>query len=471
MQVSSAAGYRRRQILKSGGAVTSAVGGNKFGPIAAAASSSAEAVTRRNRFATPMQRHIASLAVFILGLAPFGSGSAVRQQERDPSPLVTLKGNVLCNRARDTKPWFWDPKDGDHTPIMYAVEGTPAIAEQVRTIMASYPDRGLDVDDALKIQDQFTRHLVYFIAPGPIAHEIHKSVEAGSGLLALTGTIQNKDGKNWITVARYEPANVNYPARMLARDRPFLPAGQEPLVLEIGNKLALQCILLPAGRFLQGSPFYQRRCQDEYPHEVVLTRPFYMSEIPVTQEIFEAVMGKNNPAWSKGPKCPVEQVPIAGIREFCRILSQKNRVTVRLPTDAEWEYAARVGTSNPCFTEKYRDQISEAGSRPTTAPVKSKNANAWGLYDMLCGGWHVTNDYKADNVRVKQVDPKGPARNDSQVHGDATGRLHKTRGGWHYDHMRPNMHGAATDIGTLWESGSEIFRVVVEVGTTGRAGR
>ena len=85
-------------------------------------------------------------------------------------------------------------------------------------------------------------------------------------------------------------------------------------------------------------------------------------------------------------------------------------MTVRLPTDAEWEYAARVGTSNPCFTEKYKDQISEAGSRPTTAPVRSKKPNAWGLYDMLCGGWHVTNDYKADNVRVKQVDPKGPAR-------------------------------------------------------------
>jgi len=175
------------------------------------------------------------------------------------------------------------------------------------------------------------------------------------------------------------------------------------------------------------------------------------------------VMGRN-PSLSKSGRFPVERATFADILEFCRILSQKNGVTVRLPTDAEWEYAARAGTSNPCFTEKYRDQISETGSRPNTTPVRSRMPNAWGLYDMLCGGWHVTNDYKADNVRVREVDPKGPAATDKQVHRDASGRLHKTRGGWHYDHMRPSLHGAAGENGTIWEGGSPIFRVVVEAG-------
>ena len=98
-------------------------------------------------------------------------------------------------------------------------------------------------------------------------------------------------------------------------------------------------------------------------------------------------------------------------------------MTVRLPTDAEWEYAARVGTSDPCFSEKYTDQISETGGRPHKTPVQSKQPNAWGLYDMLCGGWHVTGDFKADNVRVRQVDPHGPDEKDSRVHGDASGQL------------------------------------------------
>jgi hypothetical protein len=401
------------------------------------------------------------LTVIIPALSLLDTRTSAHDDKQAADTVVTIRGNVLCNRATDTKDWFWDPKDGDHTPVIYAMEGTSAIAKLVQTIMASYPDRGLDVEDALTIQEQFTRQLKYFIVAGPIADKIHKEVEAGSGLLALTGRISEKDGKKWITVTRYEPAKVNYPAKMLAPDQPFATMAEKPLVIRITGELTLKCRPLPAGRFLQGSPFYQRRYQDEYPHEVVLTKPFFMSEIPVTQEIFEAVMGKNA-AQSRGPRFPVERVPFADILEFCRRMSKKNGVTVRLPTDAEWEYAARVGTSNPCFSEKYKDQISEAGGRPNSAPVRTKKPNTWGLYDMLCGGWHVTSDYKSDNVRVKQVDPKGPGANDKHVHRDATGRLHKTRGGPHYDHIRPNIHGAAGENGTIWEGGSPIFRIVVE---------
>jgi hypothetical protein len=406
-----------------------------------------------------------SFVVSLLTMTLAALGDSTVDESTGQDGEVTIMGNVLCNRAMDSKPWNWDAADGDHTPVIFAFEGTPQIAEQVGTIMAGYPERGLDVDDAVRIQDELRKRVTYFVAASPIAAQIHKDVEAGSRLLALTGKLSEKNGQRWITVRSLAPARMKYPDKMLAPDRPFSRSGQDPLVLKIRDGLVLKCRFIPAGRFLQGSPFYQRRYQDEYPHEVVLTRPFYLSEIPVTQEMFQEVVGKN-PSVDKAPRFPVTGAAYADIQEFCRVLSTRNGVRVRLPTDAEWEYAARVGTSNPCITEKYKDQISETGGRPSAAPIHTKQPNAWGLYDMLCGGWHFTNDYKADNVRVKQVDPRGPRASDPEVHRDSSGRLHKSRGGWHYDQIRPNMHGAVGENGTIWEGGSPIFRVAVESGTT-----
>ena len=125
------------------------------------------------------------LSAMILALISAAGRTSAQEQRAE----VTIEGNVLCNRATDRKPWSWDPKDGDHTPIIYSVEGTPAIVERVGRIMEGYPDRGLDVEGALAIQDQFDKHLKYFLAPGPIAAKIHKDVEAGSRVLALTGTL------------------------------------------------------------------------------------------------------------------------------------------------------------------------------------------------------------------------------------------------------------------------------------------
>src|SRR5947208_15396887 len=90
------------------------------------------------------------------------------------------------------------------------------------------------------------------------------------------------------------------------------------------------------------SPYYQ----EEYPHLVTPTKPYYLAEIPVTQEMYEAVMG-NNPSTVKDPQLPVQNPTFADVKKFCAALSEKNKRTLRLPSDAEWENAARVGTSKP----------------------------------------------------------------------------------------------------------------------------
>src|SRR5258707_13756544 len=115
------------------------------------------------------QRGIGILSATLLALSPAVAGAWALDDTPAPGAVLTIKGNVLCNRATDTKDWFWDPKDGDHTPVIYALDGTPEIAGKVRKIMEGYPDRGLDVDSALEIQEQFTRHLKYFISPLPLA--------------------------------------------------------------------------------------------------------------------------------------------------------------------------------------------------------------------------------------------------------------------------------------------------------------
>jgi hypothetical protein len=141
----------------------------------------------------------------LVGLTPFGASTGADDLKPAPQAEVTLKGNVLCNRATDMQPWFGDPKDGDHTPVIYAVEGTPTIAEQVRKMIETYPDRGLNVEEALAVQEQFSKHLKYFLSRGSIAEQIHKDVEAGSRMLAVSGRISENGGKTWITITRFEP--------------------------------------------------------------------------------------------------------------------------------------------------------------------------------------------------------------------------------------------------------------------------
>jgi formylglycine-generating enzyme required for sulfatase activity len=410
-----------------------------------------------------MSKVVCALSIAVAGLLSMTAGGLATETGPAPQgPEVTIKGNVVCHRATMVSPWDGTSQDRDHFPVMYAVEGTPEIAATVADLMTKgWPPQGLDVEAAQKLLDDWGRRLAYSVAPGPLTDRLHKEVEWGSQVLALTGVLFEKDGRTWIAVSKYEPTSVAYPAQMLAPDKPFVMPKEKPIALKVTDTLTLTCVPIPAGSFLQGSPFYQQRYQDEFPHEVVLTKPFFMSETPITEEMFEAVMGKN-PSEHVGQRFPVERATWPDILEFCRILSERSGRTVRVPTDAEWEYAARAGTSNPCFTQKYAGQISAAGAKEDPQPVKTMQPNAWGLYDMLSAGWHITADYKADNVRVKQTDQKGPAPGDSTIQTNGTGPMHKARGGYHYNFIRPNMHGAAGEDGSLWEGGVPIFRIVVE---------
>jgi formylglycine-generating enzyme required for sulfatase activity len=160
---------------------------------------------------------------------------------------------------------------------------------------------------------------------------------------------------------------------------------------------------------------YKEAAKDERPaHQVTLTRPFYMGKFEVTQEQYQQVMGMN-PSAFKGRGLPVEQVSWDDAQEFCKKASEKTGLTVRSPTEAEWEYTCRAGTRTTYYTGDAEADLDRAAwydknSMNTTRPVGQKAANAWGLYDMHGNVWEWCGDWYEAYRAEAAVDPQGPAQ-------------------------------------------------------------
>jgi formylglycine-generating enzyme required for sulfatase activity len=214
----------------------------------------------------------------------------------------------------------------------------------------------------------------------------------------------------------------------------------EEITLDLGNNVTMRLVLIPAGKFTMGSPDSEPgRYPDEGPqHEVTISRPFYMGVHEVTQEQYQQVMGAN-PSFFKGqPANPVEMVFWDDAMEFCQKLSEKTGKKVALPTEAQWEYACRAGTTTAFHTgdelkpTQANADFSASGPPGVLAkamawvrkflrikakavdvgmvPVGSFPPNGFGLYDMhgnvweWCSGW-----YDDSYASAKNIDPTGPA--------------------------------------------------------------
>lgn len=386
-----------------------------------------------------------SIAAVILVLANLAAAQGAE---------VTVKGSLICNGA-----CVPEPKEGDHGPALFAIDGPPEIRADVDRILAEiHPEKGLDADAAQKLMDAFSARLKFRLAPdspalkdGKNTGKNHYCMPAAAS--AVTGTVVEKDGVKWITATRIEPAALKFPAPLLVADAPTAMPGKAPVVLKIGDALTLPCIALPPGKFLMGTPvFMWPYFVEEYPHVVTITKPLFMAEIPVTQELWEAVMGAN-PSTEKNPRLPVQNPKFADVALFCRRVSEKNGRKVRLPTDAEWEYAARVGTSNLPFAEKYREQNSSgAQGFKVPLPVRSKKPNAWGLYDMPSCWWEITGDKGMYNVRRSETDPAYPP-------GAETARSQRSGRGIVKDGWSMGTHEFITEKA---DYAGQKFRVVVE---------
>jgi len=215
------------------------------------------------------------------------------------------------------------------------------------------------------------------------------------------------------------------------------PKPRDVDTVDLGGGVKMDLVWVPAGSFQMGSPdSEQGRNDSEGPVHTVELDGFWMAKYEVTQEQYEAVMGKN-PSNFKGAKNPVEMVSWNDATDFCRKLTDKvgrassPAKSFRLPTEAEWEYACRAGSSTRfCFgdSDNGLDEYAWYGgnSDNTTHPVGEKKPNDWGLYAMHGNVWEWCGDWYGEKY-YGSSDRKNPQ-------GASSGELRVLRGGsWFRD--------------------------------------
>ncbi|NBD33730.1 MAG: SUMF1/EgtB/PvdO family nonheme iron enzyme [Cyanobacteria bacterium] len=194
------------------------------------------------------------------------------------------------------------------------------------------------------------------------------------------------------------------------------PSKQLQTTLDNYGKLP-PMVYIPGGSFLMGAPETEEESYDhERPQHRVEIAPFYMGRYPVTQRQYQAVMGEN-PSYFKGENNPVERVSWYKAKEFCQKLSKQTRKTYQLPSEAQWEYACRAGTTTPFyFGETISTDLANYNGnyaygngkkgiyRQKTTPVGSFPPNAFGLYDMHGNVWEWCEDIYHDNYEGAPTD-------------------------------------------------------------------
>ena len=244
----------------------------------------------------------------------------------------------------------------------------------------------------------------------------------GSGYTgAPTVTIESPPKPIPVEVTKEQPARTDQAAEAalalkLGLTLPFGPGLRGDL-----GEISVRWI--PAGRFTMGSPSSELgNIADELQHEVILSRGFFLAETECTQGQWESVMGKNYSKF-KGADRPVERVSWEDAVEFCRKLTAKQRQEGflpegwewRLPTEAEWEYAARAGTTGARHGKLDLIGWYIWNSGGETHAVKRKQSNAWGLHDMMGNVWEWCGDWYGEYPTGSVTDPTGPSSGSRRV--------------------------------------------------------
>ncbi|MCY2932532.1 MAG: formylglycine-generating enzyme family protein [Planctomycetota bacterium] len=228
------------------------------------------------------------------------------------------------------------------------------------------------------------------------------------------------------------------------------------LVVRIEPGVTMHFLVIPAGTFWMGSPANEiGRYEDELLHKVTLSKPYYMSKFPVTQAQWLAVMG-TNPSYSKGKQKPAENITWEDCQRFIlRLRAKTGMQGVRLPTEAEWEYACRAGTMDAYYfgpALRTDDANFLATGIGTTTSVGKYPPNRFGLYDMHGNVWEWCADWFGNYPEGPVTDPTGPRR----------GKFHLTRGGSFLNRASVVRAADRNVIGPPFRNGATGFRLACD---------
>ncbi|MBQ9344322.1 MAG: formylglycine-generating enzyme family protein [Kiritimatiellae bacterium] len=277
-------------------------------------------------------------------------------------------------------------------------------------------DRVIWVETTRRYEDGEFLDEGYYIRRGSMEYETAMGAEKRvARYVEVSGSLLEKVKKQIADEKAAAEAKAKAEAEAAAKAKAeivAMQAGKKPgetKTITLPGGVQMEMAWCPAGTFMMGS---NDGDSDERPvHEVTLTKGFWMAKSEVTQAQWKSVMG-NNPSVFEGDDLPVENVSWDDCQEFCE------KTGLQLPTEAQWEYACRAGSTGEYAGTGNLDDMGwyDGNSGNRTHPVGQKQPNAWGLYDMHGNVWEWCADWYGDYPDGSVTDPKGASSGSGRVY-------------------------------------------------------
>ena len=342
-----------------------------------------------------------------------------------PTPAVSL---YVDKKAVGNSPWSGSLKEGMH---LVEVRKSGYRSQQKTIQLAQQQKLDVTFGELVAIQGNLSVNYKPFGADVYVdGKKLGQSPRVFNGLLVGNHLVEvRKDGyatdRKTVTISEGQTASItgtlasNAVASSSSNTLGYssasssMSSGSNTISIPVKNGISIDMVKVEAGTFMMGATSEMKDPYDnEKPvHQVTLTNDYYMGMYEVPQALWEAVMG-SNPSYFKGDNLPVEKMSWNDCQEFISKLNSMTGRKFRLPTEAEWEYAARGGKKSRSYQYSGSSNISDVAwyygnSGSKTHPVGTKQANELGIYDMCGNVYEWCQDWYGSYSSSSQTNPTG----------------------------------------------------------------